>query len=96
VLRHYVVSTGGHGTMSNRKPPKIDSMQDIPVEERVKLMLAGTNYHLKNMLNERIEKSKLVTNTLSDSKRWELESLLAEIIKYQFVIQLIESIIRFL
>lgn len=82
--------------MSNRKPPKTDSMEDIPVEQRVKLMLAGTNFHLKNMLNERIEKSKLVTNTLRDDKRWELESLLNEIIKYQFVIQLIEAIIRFL
>lgn len=81
--------------MSSRKP-KHDSMEDIPVEERVKLMLAGTNFHLRNMLTERTEKSKLVTNTLSADKRWELESLLAEIIKYQFVISLIESIIRFL
>lgn len=80
----------------NRKPPKTDSMEDIPVEQRVRLMLAGVNYHLKNMLTDRVEKSKLVTNTLRDDKRWELESLLAEIIKLQFVISLIESIIRFL
>jgi hypothetical protein len=82
--------------MTSKKTPKPDTMENVPVEEKVKLMLAGVNFHLRNMLSERIEKSKLVTNTFTDSRRWELESLLAEIIKYQFVVSLIESIIRFL
>ena len=69
---------------------------NLPPEEKVRLILAGANYHLKQILQERIERSKAVTNTLVDSKRWELESLLGEIIKYQFVIKLIEAIIVFL
>jgi hypothetical protein len=76
--------------------PKADTTENLPPEQKVKLMLAGANYHLKNILNERVEKSKLVTNTLRDDKRWELESLLNEIIKYQFVIRVIEAIIGFL
>lgn len=69
---------------------------NLPPDEKVKLILAGANYHLKLILQERTERSRAVTNTLSDSKRWELESLLAEIVKYQFIIMLLEGIIRFL
>lgn len=82
--------------MTNRKPPKMDSTEDLPSEEKIKMLIAGARYHVKIVLDTRVERSKAITSTLIDQNRWELESLIMEITKFQFLYDMLGVIIRFL
>lgn len=69
--------------------------QEMSVDAKIRLLYSGAAVHLRKRVAELLVKSEAVTGELyDDTKRWEIESLLAEMRHYEFVLAMTEAILR--